>query len=122
MDNQGRGKLNYMTAALSCRCPKCGKGRLFKGFITLVDHCDHCHLALAKNDNGDGPAVFLIFILGFVMVPPAIIIAMHVDWPLWVHGVLWGCLILGATMGMLRPAKSLTMAMQYKNRPDTFQS
>ncbi|NDE90102.1 MAG: DUF983 domain-containing protein [Alphaproteobacteria bacterium] len=112
--------LNATIKAFHCRCPKCGKGRLFKGFITLVDHCASCGLAIAKNDNGDGPAVFLIFILGFLMVPPAIIIAMHVDWPLWVHGTLWGALILGATLGMLRPAKALTMAMQFKNRPEIF--
>ena len=111
-----------LAAATACRCPKCGKGPLFKGFITLVERCASCGLVLAKNDNGDGPAVFLIFILGFMMVPPAIIIAMHVDWPLWVHGVLWGILILGATVGMLRPAKALTIALQYKNRPDAFLS
>ena len=111
-----------LARALACHCPKCGKGNLFKGFVTLVECCEHCHLQLAKNDNGDGPAVFIIFILGFALVPPAIIIAMHVDWPLWVHGLLWGFLIFGATLGMLRPAKALTIAMQYKNRPEAFQS
>lgn len=112
---------SLIAKGIACRCPKCGQGALFKGFITLVDHCSVCHLPLAKNDNGDGPAVFLIFILGFCMVPPAIIIAMRVDWPLWVHGLLWGTLILGATLGMLRPAKALTMQLQYKNRPEIFQ-
>jgi uncharacterized protein (DUF983 family) len=107
--------------ALSCRCPRCGKGALFAGFITLVPQCSLCGLTLAKNDNGDGPAVFLIFILGFLLVPPALIVSMHVDWPLWVHAIVWGVLILGATLGMLRPAKALTIAIQYSNRPEIFQ-
>jgi uncharacterized protein (DUF983 family) len=112
----------FLCSAFACRCPQCDKAPLFKGFITLVEHCASCGLSLAKNDNGDGPAVFLIFILGFLIVPPAIIIAMHVDWPLWVHTVLWGTLILGATLGMLRPAKSLTITMQFQNRPEIFKS
>lgn len=108
--------------SLRCRCPRCGEGELYAGFLTLVDHCSHCNLTLAKNDNGDGPAVFLIFILGFGLVPSALYIAMHVDWPLWLHAVLWGGLVLGATLGLLRPAKALTLALQYSHRPETFKN
>lgn len=85
-----------------------------------MEQCSECALVLAKNDNGDGPAVFLIFILGFLLVPPAIIIGLHVDWPLWVHAALWSLMIIGATLGMLRPAKALTMHLQFQNRPETF--
>lgn len=106
--------------ALSCRCPRCGKGFLFSGFLKVVEACSACGLPLAKNDNGDGPAVFLIFILGAVLVPIALVIALRVDWPLWVHGFLWGALILGSTLGLLRPAKALTMALQFRHRPEAF--
>lgn len=109
-----------LARGLGCKCPRCGKGRLFAGFLTLVEQCDSCGLKLAKNDNGDGPAVFLIFILGFAMVPPALYISMRVEWPLWVHGLLWGSLILGATIGLLRPAKALTLSLQYSHRPEAF--
>ncbi len=106
--------------SLACLCPRCGEGRLFAGFLTLVDSCETCGLKLAKNDNGDGPAVFLIFLLGFLLVPPAIWISMRVDWPLWVHGLIWGVVILGSTIGLLRPAKALTLCLQYSHRPEAF--
>ncbi len=106
--------------SIACRCPRCGKGPVFEGFIKVIDRCPECGLALAKNDNGDGPAVFLIFLIGFALVPPAVIVSMHVDWPLWLHGLLWGTLILGAVLGLLRPAKALTIGIQYQHRPEAF--
>lgn len=121
MTASGDGWLALVTAALSCRCPRCRKGALYKGFLTTVESCEKCGLAIARNDNGDGPAVFLIFILGAVLVPLALVVAMHVNWPLWVHGLLWGTLIVGCTLGMLRPAKALTMALQFRYRPEAFQ-
>jgi uncharacterized protein (DUF983 family) len=94
---------------------------LFKGYLDLVDRCAVCGLEIAANDSGDGPAVFLIFILGFVVVPPALLVAMRVDWPLWVHALVWGSLILGLALGMLRPAKGMVVGLQYKNRRGDFE-
>lgn len=74
-----------------------------------------CGLELARNDSGDGPAVLLIFVLGFLVVPLALIVSMNVDWPLWLHTVLWGAVILGLTLGMLRPAKAYFIALQYRH-------
>jgi uncharacterized protein (DUF983 family) len=111
----------FVIRALKCVCPRCGKGKLYKSFLTFHERCESCGLALARNDNGDGPAVFLIFILGFALVPPSLFIAMRVNWPLWLHAFLWGTVILGATIGMLRPAKALTLALQYRHRPETFE-
>jgi uncharacterized protein (DUF983 family) len=79
-----------------------------------------CGLELAGKDSGDGPAVFLIFILGFVVVPPALLGALRVDWPLWLHALIWGSVILGLTLGLLRPAKALVMALQYRHRRAEF--
>ena len=107
-------------AGLRCRCPRCGRGPLYKGFLDIVDRCSVCGLELAGKDSGDGPAVFLIFILGFVVVPPALLIALRVDWPLWLHALIWGTVILGLTLGMLRPAKALVMALQYRHRRADF--
>ncbi|NNG03364.1 MAG: DUF983 domain-containing protein, partial [Inquilinus sp.] len=55
-----------LRTALAGRCPRCGRGRLYAGYLTLVERCESCGLALAENDSGDGPAVFLIFIIGFL--------------------------------------------------------
>ena len=103
-------------AALFCRCPRCGRGRAFSGFLTTTETCEHCALALAKMDSGDGPAVFLIFILGFAVVPLAIWGSNVVDLPYWLQSVFWGAVILGLTVGMLRPAKALVLALNYRHR------
>lgn len=108
-----------LKTALSCQCPKCGKGNLYPSRFNLAlnEHCPHCGLNLARNDSADGPAVFLIFILGFLLVPLAITFENLMAPPLWVHIVLWGAVALGMTIGALRPLKSYIIALQYKHRP-----
>lgn len=110
-----------LRAGLGCTCPRCGRGPLFKGFLSVVERCPVCGLELACNDSGDGPAVFLIFILGFAVVPLALWVAMSVDWPLWVHTILWSAVVLGLTLGMLRPAKAYVLALQYRYRRSDFE-
>jgi len=107
-----------MTAGWRCACPRCGQGKLFKGFLDIADRCEVCGLNLGAHDTGDGPAVFLIFILGFLVVPVALWVAMVVDWPLWLHGIAWGIVILALTLGVIRPAKAYVVALQYKHRRD----
>src|SRR5262245_41383503 len=70
---------------LSCRCPRCGKGRLFDGFLTLKPRCDGCGLDYAFVDSGDGPAVFVVFIAGFVVVFAALAVEVVYAPPLWLH-------------------------------------
>jgi uncharacterized protein (DUF983 family) len=102
-------------AARAC-CPRCGRGRLYEGFLTVADRCTVCGLDLRRCDTGDGPAVFLIFILGILATPVALWIAMTVDWPLWLHAVLWFFVLLALTIGMLRPSKAYLVALQYRHR------
>lgn len=109
-------------AALACRCPRCGVGRLFAESLdlTLVPACAQCGLHLADNDNGDGPAVFLIFVLGFALVPLAVLVEWLWAPPLWVHGVVWSLVALGITLLSLRPLKALVLTLQYRYRPETW--
>lgn len=109
-----------MRQALACRCPKCHTGPLYKpGFlsVTVVDKCAHCGLDLSRQDSADGPAVFLIFILGALLVPLALLLEFTLHPPLWVHGVVWGAVTLGLTLAALRPMKSYVIALQFKHRP-----
>ncbi len=75
-----------------------------------------CGLAIKDMDSGDGAAVFLIFILGAAIIPLAIWISNSVDLPLWLQGAFWSIVILGLTIGMLRPAKALVLALNYRYR------
>jgi uncharacterized protein (DUF983 family) len=105
--------------ALACKCPRCGQGGLYPSRfnLDLKSACDVCGLNLAKNDSADGPAVFLIFILGFLLVPLALLFENIVAPPLWVHGVIWGGVAIFITLGTLRPLKAYIIALQYKHRP-----
>lgn len=111
--------LSPLATALSCHCPKCGKGSLYKGGLSLdlKEQCEICGLNFSKNDSADGPAVFLIFLLGFLLVPLALIFEVAFAPPLWVHVVIWSICALVITLGLLKPLKAFVIALQYKYRP-----
>ncbi|HEU4660119.1 MAG TPA: DUF983 domain-containing protein [Pseudolabrys sp.] len=101
---------------LRCRCPRCGEGRLFRGFLTLRPACDACGLDYSFADSGDGPAIFVILLAGFVVVFAALITEVLYQPPLWVHVVLWGPLIVLVTFLPLRAIKGLLIALQFHHK------
>ncbi len=98
------------------RCPRCGKGRLFNGFLEIAEHCNVCGLNLSGHDAGDGPAVAGIFILGFGIMGLAWGLERWLEPPLWLHAVLWIPLTVASAVVLLRPLKGLTVAIQYQVR------
>jgi uncharacterized protein (DUF983 family) len=105
---------------LTCRCPRCGEGRLFAGYLTLVQSCSVCRLDLRKADSGDGPAVFIILILGALAVGLLYLLQFVLGLPEWLTWLLLVITVLGGAVGLLRPAKGLMVALQYKNRAGEF--
>jgi len=103
-------------AGLLGRCPNCGKGRLFNGFLTVAPRCNVCGLDYSFADAGDGPAVFVIMIAGFLVCGAALFVEMRYAPPLWVHAVLWIPLVLLTTIGPLRPLKGLLIALQFHHQ------
>jgi uncharacterized protein (DUF983 family) len=103
-------------AGLSCSCPRCGRGRLFQSFITVRPRCEACGLDYGFADSGDGPAVFIMFLAGFIVVAAALITEVLYRPPYWVHAALWLPLILIVTLGPLRPMKGLLIALQYHHQ------
>jgi uncharacterized protein (DUF983 family) len=101
---------------LACRCPRCGRGRLYAGFLALKPKCEACGLDYAFIDSGDGPAVFIIMIAGAIVVAAALIVEVKYQPPFWVHAVLWLPLILATTLLPLRSMKSLLIALQFHHR------
>jgi uncharacterized protein (DUF983 family) len=95
------------------RCPRCGKGRLFAGFLTVRTACEVCGLDYGFADAGDGPAVFVILLAGFLVVGAALVVEMVYQPPFWVHAALWGPMILIVTLAPLRLLKGLLIALQY---------
>lgn len=101
---------------LRARCPRCGEGCLYKGFLDLQPRCSRCGLDYSFVDAGDGPAVFGILIGGFVVVFAALIVEFVYQPPYWVHAALWLPLILIVTLGPLRPIKGVLIALQYHHK------
>ncbi|MFG1357405.1 DUF983 domain-containing protein [Xanthobacter pseudotagetidis] len=111
-----RAPVSPLAAGLGCRCPRCGRGKLFKGFLDLAPKCEACDLDYSFADAGDGPAVFVILIAGTIVVGLALWVEFAYEPPLWVHVLLWLPLILLVSIGMLRPLKALMVALQYRNK------
>ncbi|WP_367615900.1 DUF983 domain-containing protein [Plastoroseomonas hellenica] len=103
-------------AALLGRCPRCGKGRLFTGLLTLRPACDACGLDLAAHDVGDGPAVAGIFVVGAAAVVAALVVDVKYQPPLWVHAVVWPALVLGLAVFVMRAAKAALLALNWRHR------
>jgi uncharacterized protein (DUF983 family) len=108
--------LSPFATGLACRCPRCGRGRLFAGFLRLKPACEACGLNYGFADAGDGPAVFVIFFSGFVVVFAALLVEVVYQPPYWLHAALWLPLVLLTTLGPLRPVKGLMIALQYHHK------
>jgi uncharacterized protein (DUF983 family) len=100
--------------ALLGRCPRCGKGKLFKGFLSLQKKCSQCGLDYGFADSGDGPAVFVILIAGFIVIGLALYVEVAYQPPIWVHAVLWLPIGIGVPLLLLRPFKAILVALQYR--------
>ena len=98
------------------RCPRCGEGRLFAGFLTLSERCPVCGLDFDFADAADGPAFFVIMVLGFVIAAGALLLEVAYAPPLWLHAILWPPLVLVFSLGLLRPIKGVMIALQFVNQ------
>lgn len=98
------------------RCPRCGRGRLFGGFLALAPGCSVCGLDYGFAESADGPAVFATFIVGALVVIAAFIVEFRYEPAFWVHMVLWIPLIIGLSLGLLRPLKGAFVALQYRHQ------
>jgi uncharacterized protein (DUF983 family) len=98
------------------RCPRCGEGKMFDGFLTLRPSCEKCGLDLGFADAGDGPAVFVILIGGAIVVFAALMTEVIYQPPYWLHAALWLPLILLVTLLPLRMVKGLLIALQYHHK------
>jgi uncharacterized protein (DUF983 family) len=98
------------------RCPACGRGRLFAGYLTLAESCSACGLNYGFADAGDGPTVFVILVAGFILVGAALFVEVRYAPPYWLHALIWGPLAIRVPLGLLRPFKGVMVALQFKHK------
>ena len=104
-----------LSAGLRCRCPRCGHGKLYDGLLAVAERCSECGLDLGPHDSGDGPAVFVIFILGAIIIPFVFAFERLVEPPMWAHMMVWPPIVIGLAIALLRPMKATLVALHYKN-------
>ena len=103
------------TSGLTGRCPRCGEGRLFSGYLRVAKSCGVCGLDYDFADAGDGPAVFVILLIGFLVVGLALWLEVSYGPPLWLHLLLWIPLSLALCLWLLRALKGVLINLQYKH-------
>jgi uncharacterized protein (DUF983 family) len=108
--------IDPIQAGLKGLCPRCGEGRLFSGFLTVGKRCYNCGLDYSYADAGDGPAVFVILIIGFIVVGLALWLEVTFAPPLWLHFLLWIPLALVLCLAALRLIKGVLLTLQYRNK------
>ncbi len=101
---------NPLPTGIRGRCPRCGQGRLFRGFLTLNQRCPACRLDFGFADSGDGPAVFVILIVGFIIAAGALLLELAYAPPVWPP------LVLLFSLSLLRPLKGVMIALQFANQ------
>lgn len=105
-----------VSTGLKGLCPRCGQGRLFDGFLKLKPACSNCDLDYRFADAGDGPVVFVILIVGFVVVGAALWMEVNYNPPLWLHFLLWIPLAIGFSLALMRMLKGVLINLQFRNK------
>ncbi len=111
-----RRRVSPFRAGLSCRCPGCGEGGLYSGYLRVRGSCGDCGLDLRDHDAGDGPAVFVILIVGLLVVAAALLVEIGYRPPVWLHLAIWIPLILVSSLVLLRVLKSLLIALRHHHQ------
>jgi len=112
----GHDSVSPFVAGLGGKCPRCGEGALFETFLGLRPSCGVCGLDYSAADAGDGPAVFVIFFVGFVAVAAAFTLRFSWLAPLWLTLLVSVGLTIGLTLLLLRPFKATLIALQYRHK------
>jgi uncharacterized protein (DUF983 family) len=102
-----------LQAAVRSTCPRCGKGHLFRGFLTVAPRCDVCDLDFSFADPADGPAFFVMMTTAVPAVAFAIWLELSYNPPLWVHVVVTLPIVLLTCTLPLRFFKGWLVASQF---------
>jgi len=107
---------SVMAVGMAGRCPRCGEGRLYKSLLRPVDHCAICGLDMSFAEEGDGPAVLVILLLGGIVAGLALAFETLFHPPVWLHVIIWLPVTFALSIYFLRAMKGIMIASQYKTK------
>lgn len=96
-----------------CRCPNCGEGKLFRAYLKPVANCPHCGEDLSHQRADDAPPYFTMVIVGHIVVPIMLAVALRTDLSSLTHLLIWLPLTLALTLALLQPVKGAIIALQW---------
>ena len=99
---------------LACTCPTCGKTKLYRGYLKVVDTCAECGTPLGSVRADDAPPYFTISAVGHIVVPLMLMIDMHYDIADWIQAAFWVPVSGLLAMALLRPIKGATMGVMLR--------
>ena len=106
--------LSPLKTGLFGKCPRCGRGELFEGYLKVAPRCSNCGLSFDFADAGDGAAWFVMLITGCVGVGSILGIEAAYQPPLWIHVLVAIPLLIILPLLLLRPIKGVLLAQQWK--------
>ena len=109
-------RVDPIRAGLLCRCPNCGKGPLFSGFLKVVESCAACGFDFTRLNTGDGAAVFVMQVAGAPVVFGALFVQIAWSPPIWAMVAVALPLVAGLSLGLMRPGKGVMIALQMRNK------
>ena len=116
MTESATSEPNLAATALQGLCPRCAAPTLYKGLAGFQPRCRACGLDYSGFNVGDGPAAFLVFLVGGLVTGLAIWLELSAEPPFWLHILLWLPLTIVLVVGLLRLSKGLLLALEYKHR------
>ncbi|WP_425991804.1 DUF983 domain-containing protein [Brevundimonas sp. TWP2-3-2] len=115
-DTPAPARIDPIRAGLLCRCPNCGNGPLFSGFLKLVERCAVCGFDFTRLNTGDGAAIFVMQIAGGLVVFGALFVQIAYDPSVWAMLVVALPLVVGMSLGLMQPGKGVMIALQMRHR------
>jgi uncharacterized protein (DUF983 family) len=107
-----------LSAGLRCRCPRCGEGKLFSGFLKVAERCDRCGLDYGFADPADGPAFFVMSGVGIAVIASWAWAVVAFQPPIWAQFATVFPALIGGCLAGLRPMKAWLVAEQYVHKAE----
>jgi uncharacterized protein (DUF983 family) len=120
IDHSPRSIATAMVRGLKARCPCCGSGAMFTGYLKVSDNCAVCNTDLSHQRADDFPPYLTIMVVGHIVVALVLMVERSTDWSTGTHLAVWIPLTIILSMLLLQPLKGAVVGLQWALRMHGF--